>query len=138
MSPRAHRKTTAPNPTRRKAEPNDMPRLRAEILAAFCVPEPTNAHDLRDRAVMVGAVARWLSGLDDDSKAWAPADFERYSAKYAEVAAECERMLADGLMLQPHPDLMDHHKPPRDTYSLTALGATQAMAVLATSKEAAR
>lgn len=139
MPPKSKLKTKGPAPARRpKAEdPNDMPRLRAEILAAFCAPAPTSPLDLRDRAIMVGAVARWLCNLPEETDGWNADGFGRFNAKYAEVAAELERMLAAGIVMQPHADLMDHHKPPKDTYTLTPLGAAQAMAVLAVSRAAA-
>ena len=109
-------------------------RLRAEILACYLAPKPEGAHDLRDRAVMVGGVARWLARLGDPhEKPWSVGDFARFNEKYAEVGAELEKMLAEGVVTQPHPDFMDHHRPPPDTYNLTALGAAQAMAVLAAS-----
>lgn len=118
----------APHAARRSG----LSRLRAQILASYLSPKPASTHDLRDRAVMVGWVARWLAKLGDPhEEVWSVGDFSRFNDKFAAVEAEFESMLKDGVVTQPHPDFMDHHKPPPGTYILTALGAAQAMAVLA-------
>ena len=82
---------------------------------------------------MAGPVARFVSGLQQPES---PDELVRINCTYEKVVAEAERMVAEGLLDRPHPHLMDHHKAPCDTYILTQLGVNQALAVLATSKEA--
>ena len=118
-----------------KPKADDMSVLRAQILACFCVPEPTGTHDMKDRCVMAGPVARFVSGVQ---KPETPDEFVQIDRAYREVVAEAERMVAEGILDRPHPHLMDHHEAPRDTYILTQIGVSQALAVLATSKAAGR
>ena len=125
-------------PTKRSTRPrrsDDMSVLRAQILACFCVPEPTGARDLKDRCVMAGPVARFVSGIQKPETA---ADYVRFDRAYRRVVEEAERMVAEGVLDRPHTKLMDHHEEPKDTYILTQIGVSQALAVLATAKAAGR
>ena len=127
--------STAGTPARVQQTPDerrdgDLSPIRAQILACFLAPEPTSSFDLRDRAIMVRNVAEFMVSLDGPRTALALALTENM------VRTECAKMRDDGLVLEPAPNIMDHHKPPPDTYILTPGGEALAWAVLEKVKEA--